>query len=100
MVDWEIGLLLTAKNTQRRRDGSLARRQDGACHQQQDVLPGRAGEQPGQASQPRQQAFRQRGLAGLGGGIEWFHPMRRIDSTESRQAPSRLAAPEWADWPP
>ena len=98
MVDREVGLLLAPKNTQCRRDGSLARRQDGACHQQQDILPGRAGKQLGQVGQPRLQAFRQRGLAGWRNGIGLFHPMRRIDSTESRQALARPAAQEWADW--
>src|SRR4249920_3148738 len=73
-------------NTQCRCDGSLAWRQDGACHQQQDVLPGRAGEKPGQAGEPRQQAFWQGGLVGRWDGIVVLHPMRRIDSTESQQA--------------
>ena len=68
MIDREVVLLLPPKNTQCRRDGSLARRQDGACHQQQDVLPGRAGEQPGQAGEPRQQAFRQGDSSGGGMG--------------------------------
>ena len=54
MVDREVVLLLAPEDTQCRGDGSLARRQNGAGYQQQDVLPGRAGEQLGQAGQPRQ----------------------------------------------
>ena len=53
MIDWEIGLLLPPENTQCRGDGSLARRQDGASHQQQNILPGRAGKQLGQESASR-----------------------------------------------
>ena len=112
MVDWEVGLVLPPKNTQCRRDGSLARRQDGAGHQQQDILPGRAGKQLGQVGQPRQQAFRQGGLAGWRGGIGVLHPMPRIDSAESRQALVRVCGMRYrrqlarpathvrANWPP
>jgi len=88
MVDREVGLLLPPKDPQCRGDGSLARRQDGAGHQQQDVLPGRAGELLRQAGEPRQQARRQRELAGYGGGIGLLHRIRRIDAVESQQAPA------------
>ena len=60
MVDREVGLLLAPEDTQRRRDGSLAGRQDGAGHQQQGIRPGRACEQLGQACKPQQQTGRQR----------------------------------------
>jgi hypothetical protein len=100
MIDRKVILLLPPNNTQCRRDGSLARRQDGACHQQQDVLPGRAGEKPGRAGEPRQQASWQGGLVGRWDGIVVLHPMRRIDPTEARQALVGLAARVRANWPP
>ncbi len=87
MVDREVSLLPAPQNAQCRGDGALAWRQDGTCHQQQDVLPGRAGEHLGQAGKPRQQARRQGRLAGCGDGIGLLHPIRRIDSAESQQAP-------------
>ena len=87
MVDREVVLLLPPKDAQCRRDGALARRQNGTGHQQQDILPGRAGELLRQAGEPRQHVFRQRGLAGCRDRIGLLHPIRRIDSAESRQAP-------------
>jgi hypothetical protein len=59
VVDREVGLLLAPKNTQRRGHGSFAGRQDGTAQQQQDIRPGRAGEQMGQACKPQQQSGRQ-----------------------------------------
>jgi hypothetical protein len=44
--------------------------------------------------------FRQGGLGGWRGGIGLFHPMCRIDSTESQQASVRPAAQLPANWPP
>ena len=89
MVDWEVVVLLPAENAQCRGDGSLAGCQDGAGHQQQDVLPGRTREQPGQAGQSRQQAFRQGGLAGRRCRIGGFHPMRRISPSGLGRLPHR-----------
>jgi hypothetical protein len=67
VVDREGVVLLPPAIAQCRGDSSLAGRRNGACHQQHDLLPGRTGEQPGQAGQPRQRTFRQGGLAGRRG---------------------------------
>ena len=93
MVDREVGLLLPTQNPQCRSDGSLARRQDGTRHQQQDVLPGRAGKHLGQAGKPRQQARRQGDSQNAGMGSGCFIPS--VESTRSNRSklrPRRQAA--------
>src|SRR5215831_8897603 len=74
----EVGITISPQDTQRRRDGASAGRQDGAGEQQRNVHPGRAGEQVGETREPGKEAWRER----IGGGAGWktgvLHPRGRI----------------------
>src|SRR5215831_17450658 len=73
----EVGIAISPQDTQRRRDGASAWRQDGAGEQQRNVRPGRAGEQVGETREPGKKAWRERI-----GGASWktgvLHPRGRI----------------------
>src|SRR5215831_16911644 len=56
----EVGITISPQDTQRRRDGASAGRQDGAGEQQRNVHPGRAGEQVGETREPGKEAWRER----------------------------------------
>ena len=82
MEGGEAGIVIAPQDAQRRRDGAPARRQDDAGEQHQDVRPGRAGEQIGEAREPGEKARRQRRARGRE-ETGMSHPIRRINSLES-----------------
>ncbi len=74
----EVGIAIPPQNTQRRRDGAPAGRQDDAGEQYQNVRPGRAREQIGEPREPGQESLRQRRTRRAGEKMGVLHPIGRI----------------------
>ena len=74
----KVGIAFAPQESQRRRNGSPAGRQDGASEQYQNVRPGRTREQIGEAHQPRQKPFGQWRPRRAGEKMRVLHLIGRI----------------------